>query len=118
MTHPCPCGNRNFDECCGPFLRAEALPLTAEALMRSRYCAFVLGNADHLFRTWHPRTRPDEPIDTEGGWLGLQILDVVDGGPDDEIGIVEFIAFYDGGQMRERSRFVKRAGRWLYEEAL
>ena len=26
--------------------------------MRSRYTAFALGDAGHLWRTWHPRTRP------------------------------------------------------------
>ena len=28
--------------------------------MRSRYAAYVLGRSDHVFRTWHPRTRPDD----------------------------------------------------------
>lgn len=86
--------------------------------MRSRYSAFAVGNSDHLFRTWHPRTRPTEQIETRQGWLGLEIVDVVAGGVDDDAGIVEFIARYEGGQMRERSRFTKRGGRWLYEEEL
>ena len=30
----------------------------AEALMRSRYSAFVLGLTDYLLATWHPSTRP------------------------------------------------------------
>lgn len=85
--------------------------------MRSRYSAFATGNADHLFRTWHPRTRPAEAIETGEGWLSLEIVQVVGGAEADSTGIVEFIARYDGGQMRERSTFSKRAGRWLYEEA-
>ena len=32
----------------------------AERLMRSRYTAFVVGDATHLERSWHPRTRPDD----------------------------------------------------------
>ena len=35
-------------------------PTTAEALMRSRYTAYALGDGDHLFRTWHARTRTDD----------------------------------------------------------
>lgn len=91
---------------------------TAEQLMRSRYTAFVLGDSGHLLRTWHPRTRPSEV--TPGGvrWTGLRILDVVDGGPGNAAGVVEFEARYraDGarGAVRERSVFERRAGRWLY----
>ena len=87
--------------------------------MRSRYSAFVLGDVDHLFRSWHPRTRPDA-VDVRSAttWLGLEVLDVVHGGPTDSTGVVEFVARYraDGGEQRlhERSRFERRAGRWVY----
>ncbi|MDO5499159.1 MAG: YchJ family metal-binding protein [Propionibacteriaceae bacterium] len=94
------------------------LPATAEELMRSRYAAFALGHADHLWRTWHPRTRPAEVDPGALSWLGLEILDVTGGGPADETGAVEFVAHYRQGKTRgrlhERSRFARRAGRWLY----
>ena len=55
---PCPCGSgQDYDACCGR-LHAGALASDAEALMRSRYCAYVRGNADYLLATWHPTTRP------------------------------------------------------------
>ncbi|GAB3529910.1 hypothetical protein GCM10027402_34170 [Arthrobacter monumenti] len=55
-------------------------------------------------------------------WTGLQIIDVVAGGGDDLEGVVEFVARYemqDGevGQLQERSRFTRRAGRWVYLDA-
>ncbi len=83
--------------------------------MRSRYAAYVLGRADHLLRTWHPRTRP-ATLDLAGGprWTGLAILDVVDGGEHDSTGVVEFRARHAGGLLHERSRFERRGGRWLY----
>jgi SEC-C motif-containing protein len=118
---PCPCGGGRFTECCGPVLEDPARATTAEQLMRSRYTAFVLDDSGHLMRTWHARTRPNDV--TTGGvrWTGLRILDVVDGGPGDTHGVVEFEARYraDGarGVMRERSVFERRAGRWLYVEA-
>lgn len=83
--------------------------------MRSRYSAFVLGLDDWLFITWHPRTRPADVDAGDGAdWRGLEILDLVDGGPDDAEGVVEFVAHHRDGAMHERSRFARRAGRWLY----
>ena len=91
--------------------------------MRSRYSAFAVDDLDHIFRTWHPRTRPDDLApDPDLTWTGLAIIDVVAGQADDETGEVEFIARFDragpGGQQlgerHERSRFVRRGGRWVY----
>ncbi|MGN0063251.1 MAG: YchJ family protein [Nocardioides sp.] len=109
----CPCGSgQPYDACCGPFHRGSALPPTPEALMRSRYSAYAVGDTGYVFRTWHPRTRPEDVSpDPATVWTGLEILDAVD----DE---VEFVASYDTpsgpGRMHERSRFAQRAGRWLY----
>ena len=111
-TADCPCGGGRYADCCAPYLRREVWPPTAEALMRSRYTAFALGDADYLLRTWHPRTRPEElRLDPELVWLSLQIVAAV--GDD-----VEFIARYRGPQVRgfqrERSRFARHGGRWFY----
>jgi SEC-C motif-containing protein len=83
--------------------------------MRSRYAAYVLGDAAYLVRTWHPRNRPD-PLEVapDPAWLGLEVLDTSEGGPDDETGEVEFVATHLDGALHERSRFVRRAGRWVY----
>ncbi|WP_307785331.1 YchJ family protein [Microbacterium hibisci] len=92
---------------------------TAERLMRSRYSAFVVGDARHLTATWHPGTRPEElTLDPAQRWTGLEILDIDAGGEDDTRGVVEFRASWRQGPhrgvLRERSRFVKRSGRWWY----
>ena len=76
--------------------------------MRSRYTAFVRGDADHLFRTWHPRTRPDDVRpDPATRWTGLRVLAA-------EGDTVEFVASWEGAAMHEVSRFEQRAGRWFY----
>ncbi len=89
--------------------------------MRSRYVANVTGDVEHLFRTWHPKTRP-EVINPQGtDWRGLRILDVVDGQPGDERGQVEFQATWYDYRLRvlhERSEFVWRANRWMYVKAI
>lgn len=83
--------------------------------MRSRYAAYACSDAHYLFRTWHPRTRPtDVSIDADITWTALEVTDTAAGGIDDERGEVEFTAHFDGGSLRERSRFERRAGRWFY----
>ncbi|MFT4224818.1 YchJ family protein [Micropruina sp.] len=117
-TANCPCGGGRYAECCAPYLRREEWPPTAEALMRSRYTAFTLADAEYLLRTWHPRTRPDTLELDDRQWTGLDVVDQVDGGPDDMMGIVGFVAHFrlDGhtGALTERSAFVRRGSRWVY----
>lgn len=112
----CPCDSQlPYDACCGPLLTTERLAMTAEELMRSRYTAYVYGNREHLWRTWHPKTRPETvTVDPNTEWTGLTVHDVVAGEPEDRTGVVEFAATYKGGMVHERSRFEKRAGRWFY----
>ncbi|OQD54366.1 hypothetical protein BM536_020420 [Streptomyces phaeoluteigriseus] len=126
-TRSCPCGlPEPYEGCCGRFLLpprtastggtpATAAAPTAEALMRSRYSAFVKGDAGYLLRTWHPRTRPGR-LDLDPGmrWTGLEILDTVDGSAFHTTGVVEFRASYRGGALRERSRFERVEGAWVY----
>ncbi|WP_406815065.1 YchJ family protein [Mycobacterium sp. M23085] len=120
----CPCGSRrSYRACCGPLHAGESQARTAEELMRSRYAAFALGDADYLFRTWHPRTRPAHvTVDHDITWIGLKVLDTVAGGPHDDAGEVEFSARYESrgrvGSLHERSRFERRAGRWFYLDGI
>lgn len=109
---PCPCGHvATAHECCLPLLQGERQADTPAELMRSRYTAFALGDADYLWRTWHPRTRPEQvTIDPAVEWTGLEIIEAAG----DE---VEFRASYRGqrtGTLHERSRFAVRARRWFY----
>jgi SEC-C motif-containing protein len=90
--------------------------------MRSRYAAYARGRTDYVFRTWHPRTRPAEVEPVPGlVWTGLRVIEAEAGGQDDAEGVVEFEAGYDGedgpGVLHERSRFLRRAGRWVYLHA-
>jgi len=121
----CPCGSGiPYSGCCEP-LHLGAAAETAEALMRSRFSAFALRSTNprldgYLLSSWHPSTKPATlELDDGTTWRRLQIVDTVDGGPDDETGIVEFRASFrdtDGtaGVLHERSRFVRVDGRWVY----
>jgi SEC-C motif-containing protein len=116
-TRSGPCGlPEAYEKCCGRYLPmgAAAAP-TAEALMRSRYSAFVRLDAGYLLRTWHPRTRPAR-LDLDPGmrWTGLEILDTTDGSAFHSTGTVTFRASYRGGSLHERSRFERVDGAWVY----
>ncbi|AKT52782.1 hypothetical protein ADJ73_11040 [Arsenicicoccus sp. oral taxon 190] len=85
---------------------------TPEQLMRSRYSAFAVGDAEYLLQTWDPATRPGElRLDPRREWLGLRVIRA-DG---DE---VEYAATsLVGGQtheLHEISRFRRLLGRWVY----
>ncbi len=115
----CPCNTGlTYGECCGKYHAGGVAP-TAETLMRSRFTAFVVRDAEYLLRTWDPDTRPFELtlVDLPVSFYRLDIIDVVGGGPLDREGVVEFEAFYKGdppGSQRERSTF-RRVGReWVY----
>ena len=84
--------------------------------MRSRYCAFVLGDTGYLKATWHPKTGPETlNLDQSPGWTSLRILSTSARGDQGE---VHFQAFYRDdshwGCLEERSRFVHQKGAWYY----
>jgi SEC-C motif domain protein len=112
----CPCGSgADYAACCGPLHAGEQEATSAAQLVRSRYAAYVVGDAAYLTRTWHPRTRPAElDVAPDPGWQGLEVLRTDDGREGDPSGEVEFVATHATGPLHERSRFVRRAGRWVY----
>ena len=120
----CPClSGEQYTLCCGRFHHGEAEAPTAEQLMRSRYSAFVLLDADYLLRTWHPRTRPSSlQLDPGMQWRRLDIMSTERGGPLDTEGTVEFKAHFrhDGerGVHHETSSFVRENRRWYYVDAV
>lgn len=107
-TRACPCGSPSYDACCGPLHRGERQAATAEELMRSRYSAYAVGDTDYVWRTWHPRTRPETVTpDPTTRWTRLEVLATTEDA-------VEFRAHHSRGVLHERSRFERRAGRWFY----
>jgi SEC-C motif-containing protein len=123
-TLPCPCGRAAaYADCCGALHRAfaagQALGApTPEALMRSRYAAFVFDLRDYLLSTWHASTRPTalEPPEPGLKWLGLEVKRSVM--QDADHGTVEFVARSKLGgraqRLHETSRFLRENGAWFY----
>ncbi|QDE41076.1 hypothetical protein FIV34_18630 [Luteibacter pinisoli] len=118
----CPCGTgKPYSACCGPWHAGTPAP-TAEALMRSRYSAYVMGLEAYLIATWHPSSRPvsldlSQQPSPKPTWLGLTVKRHEN--PTADTAVVEFVARlrYGGGsarKMHEVSRFVREDGRWYY----
>ena len=123
----CPCGTGlAYADCCRPIIKGERPAETAEALMRSRYAAYVKVETDYIFNTTHPKHR--EGYDEAGtrewaenaDWQGLEIIAVKDGGSADGTGEIEFIArFSEKGEQKvhhERALFKKEQSGWLFTD--
>jgi len=113
----CPCGSGNaYSVCCKPLHDGEPAG-SAQALMRSRYCAYARELHDYIHRSWHASTRPPR-AEIGGGthWLGLQIKrhEIID----ETHAVVEFVARYKVNgrafRLHETSRFVRENGHWFY----
>jgi SEC-C motif domain protein len=134
-----------YAACCGRHhggagLAGEPAP-TPEALMRSRYSAFVRDVRAYLLDTWHPDHRPEviEPPEPGLNWLGLRVArsathplasgapvpewaQGLSGGPLEAWGEVVFVARHKIGgrahRLAEHSVFALQGGRWRYVCAL
>ena len=120
----CTCGSaKAFFECCGPLIAGKPA-ISAEALMRSRYTAFTLGDLDYIQKTsageallkFNRAELAASLPSTE--WLGLKVRDVKDGGEGDESGFVTFdVSFRQDGKIykqTECSEFRRIQGAWRY----
>jgi SEC-C motif-containing protein len=113
-----------LDAHCMPLIRGERLPTTAAELMASRYVAYRVAAIDYLVETNDPKTRADidrqaaEDWSSRAAFTGLEIVNTLQGGPNDDTGEVEFIARYTmkgaAHVHHERSQFRRIDGRWFF----
>lgn len=117
----CPCNSAlEFEVCCGPIIAGTPAP-TAEALMRSRYTAFVQRQLDYVEQTHAPEIRDDfnraeaERLAEECEWHGLDIRRATEDGDTAEI---EFVIRFRRDQQEmvqaEVATFRRENGQWLY----
>lgn len=122
----CPCGStKKYKKCCKIF-HLGSKPKTALELMKSRYTAYVVGDAKYIMKTTHPQnieytkdtqtwTSSIKEFSSNSEFVGLSILDFIEG---DDVSFVTFNALIkQNGQdssFIEKSRFEKVDGMWLY----
>ncbi|MBD8490912.1 YchJ family protein [Echinicola sp. CAU 1574] len=121
----CPCGSgSDLSNCCEPIIM-NFTATTAEKLMRSRYTAYSLGNAEYIFQTTHPSVRNQLDLrdikewSTSNQWSKLEIMSTQKGLESDIEGVVEFKAHYTDTLSKphihhEISSFSKKDGQWFY----
>ena len=123
-SFPCPCGLKQpYSACCGRYHRQFDETSTlgapdAEALMRSRYSAYVQDLPAYLLASWHAISRPAALGLHQPGlrWLGLTVEQHLQ--QDADHATVEFVARSKLGGRAERqheiSRFVREKSAWYY----
>jgi SEC-C motif-containing protein len=119
------CSEKNFEDCCEPFIKGVSKPATAEELMRSRYSAYAISDVEYILRSTHSHTRKyfkRDEIETwakSSDWEKLEILSTTDGAAKDRKGFVEFKAYYTNEKgepvvHHELSEFRKELGKWFF----
>jgi SEC-C motif domain protein len=126
-TSQCPCGSGvTLGQCCGAIISGKEMAKSAEALMRSRYTAYVVGDIDHIKKTQDSKSGGDfdEGVAKEWSqkseWKSLEVVRTEKGLESDSIGMVEFKAtfLYEGKESchHETAFFKKQDGNWVFSE--
>ncbi len=116
----CLCGNETeFSKCCEPIINKKQKAKSPEALMRSRYSAYVLANGPYLVYSAAKANRYADDIalieefSNSVEWLKLDVLEAVENQ-------VEFKAYYRDNEgikvLHERSSFIQEDGEWKYSD--
>jgi SEC-C motif-containing protein len=125
LSMRCPCGtDKYYKDCCGVYLAKKQFPNTPEALMRSRYTAYVKEDMNYIQQTmrgpallkFREQSKQAATYHPEE-WLGLEVVtSYYDADP--KIGYVEFIAKYKQNNrethIHELSKFSYEEGQWYY----
>jgi len=120
MLCPC-CSGVHYSACCKPYHMGAAAP-TALALMRSRYSAYACCLPDYIIRTTHPENPRYEKnlkkwaeeirrFSQETQFVKLEI----EGNREDWVAFIAHLV-QEGRPilLKEKSRFAKVDGKWLY----
>ena len=119
---PCPCcSGKKYKKCCLVYHKGALAP-DALTLMKSRYSAFAADRPDYIIKTTHP-DNPDYTEDTRTWSDSIRLftqrteflnLKIIDFGEEQEEAYVTFVATLSSGELKEKSRFLRVSGKWLY----
>ena len=130
VNDSCPCGSLlKYKKCCKTFHDKIKLPKTALELMKSRFSAFSVQNADYIIFTTH-KDNPDFTEDIKP-WkedilnfsqnTSFEKLEIIDFSKEQLSDLESYVTFkatlkqYNNDiSFTEKSRFLKENGKWLY----
>lgn len=130
VNNPCPCGSlQKYKKCCKVFHDKIKLPKTAFELMKSRFTAFAVQNADYIIFTTH-KDNPDFTNDIKS-WkadildfsqnTNFEKLEILDFSKEQLTDVESYVTFkatlkQNGKDISfiEKSRFLKEDEKWLY----
>jgi SEC-C motif-containing protein len=125
FNEQCPCGSGIvYRKCCKPYITGHATAPTAEALMRSRYTAYVKHAIDYIVNTCLEKEKANyngiKDWSENSTWLGLKIISVDGGDGGCGAGTVVFEATYERKGLKnvhhETAQFWKSDDRWFYKD--
>ena len=118
-NNSCYCGSqKDFENCCEPYINEAQKAPTALALMKSRYSAYATHQADYLLATTHSSERKyhskTEILNwaISNQWQKLEIINATEN-------TVEFKAYFLDSKLQnqihhELSTFKLENGSWFY----
>ncbi|GAX80959.1 hypothetical protein CEUSTIGMA_g8394.t1 [Chlamydomonas eustigma] len=130
--NPCPCGSgQTYKGCCNQY-HSGATPSTPELLLRSRYSAYFIKNAEYIADTTHPES--EEFTGSRASYISavkatqrrmdlrsLEVKKIEEGRAPQEAFIDFKMTFMDRGSKNpslitrnERSRFLCVGGKWMF----
>ncbi|MEQ3691281.1 MAG: YchJ family metal-binding protein [Flavobacterium sp.] len=112
------CSDKPFESCCKPFIEGIQFPEKPEELMRSRYSAYVIQNANYLMATTHVSQRKYYSVSEilqwskSNTWIKLEVITAHENR-------VEFKAYYLDEKLEaqvhhEHSTFKQENEKWFY----
>ena len=124
----CPCGSgNNFTQCCDLIITNKKFAQSPEQLMRSRYSAYAINNAEYIYKTYAKQSQVAQSINEikdwaeQTTWLKLVIhsastFDSKHG--ESTLPTVHFSAYYQHQnkyyQLTEKSKFCFEHEQWRY----
>lgn len=123
----CPCGStKKYKKCCKTFHDNISIPKTALELMKSRYCAYAVSNANYIISTSHEKNI-DFSTDlnswqkdilsfcTNTKFEKLEIIDFIEGEIESYVTFKAYL-FQNNQDVSfvEKSRFLKENDKWFY----
>ncbi len=120
----CPCGSGiKYKNCCFKYHKG-ANPKDALSLIKSRYSAYAVGDANYIIKTTHKNSPHYEENRLE--WISsikefskseFKKLEIIDFEEKENEAFVKFKAYIDDYVMQEKSYFIKE-DKWYYVKGI